>query len=260
MEAAVYDEIGKTYDLTRRADPSLIEKLITLLGVPKGARILDVGCGSGNYTIALANAGFNVTGLDISQDMLAKAKKKDPAICWVHGDVCDLPFPSDSFDCVTLMLCTHHFHDLRKGLSEACRVARKVLIFTSTPEQMDTYWLKYYFPQMIEAGKNKMTSAETLKDVLRCARFTKTESVPFFVTPHLEDLFLQSGKYRPEIYLDAAVRDGISSFHQSAEPTELKNGLKKLENDIQTGEINRIIQKFESNIGDYLFIVASRKD
>ncbi len=63
---------------------------------------------------------------------------------------------------------------------------------------------------------------------------------------NLQDLFLQSRKYRPELYLDPIVRARISSFAKLCESEELNSGLEKLERDI------------ESALGDYLFVVARK--
>ncbi len=48
--------------------------LVDLLGLPSGARILDVGCGTGRHSVALAARGYRMTGLDISAGMLAQAR------------------------------------------------------------------------------------------------------------------------------------------------------------------------------------------
>jgi hypothetical protein len=69
---------------------------------------------------------------------------------------------------------------------------------------------------------------------------------------------LQAGKYRPEIYLDPTVRQGISSFHLSANPAELKKGLALLDADITSGAIKKISQRYENPMGDYLFIAAEK--
>jgi len=133
-----------------------------------------------------------------------------------------------------------------------------LVILTAMPEQMRTYWLWEYFPKMMEAGFNTMQSFEVFKSRLEKAGFENIKAQPFFVTNDLKDLFLQSGKYRPEIYLDPIVRAGISSFAKLCTSEELKSGLEKLERDIESGEINKIIKSYESSLGDYLFVVASK--
>lgn len=51
-----------------------------------GDVILELGCGTGRVSVPLAKAGFDVTGLDISESMLSVAKTKSPHVNWVQGD------------------------------------------------------------------------------------------------------------------------------------------------------------------------------
>ena len=51
--------------------------------------ILELGCGTGRISIPLVEAGFDVTGLDISESMIAFAKTKSSQIKWIHADACD---------------------------------------------------------------------------------------------------------------------------------------------------------------------------
>jgi ubiquinone/menaquinone biosynthesis C-methylase UbiE len=58
---AIYEQIGKGYDLTRRADPYIVSRLRHHLGVGAHLSYLDVACGTGNYTSALALSGEDGT-------------------------------------------------------------------------------------------------------------------------------------------------------------------------------------------------------
>lgn len=258
---AIYDAIGKTYDITRKPDTEIVKKLVELLDAKPTARYLDIGCGSGNYTGALAQIGLNIEGIDVSEEMLNKAKNKHSLIQFHQADAKNLPFQEALFDGATCTLATHHINNNHQVCQEAFRVIKnpgRFVIFTATPEQMKSYWLCYYFPKMMADAMGKMSSFDELKDALKQAGFNTISQSPFFVTNNLQDLFLQAGKYRPEIYLDQAVRDGISSFHLSADQRELQQGLEKLETDIKSGEVKKIIAEYESDIGDYLFVVGEK--
>jgi SAM-dependent methyltransferase len=67
------------------------------LGVSPPAKILDVPCGGGRHSLALAAAGFQMTGVDISQDMLKAARSSDAgrklSVVWEQRDSRDLPWP-----------------------------------------------------------------------------------------------------------------------------------------------------------------------
>jgi len=67
-----------------------VDFLLDVLALPAGARILDVGCGTGRHAIELAARGYHVTGIDLSSGMLLQAITKARAVGvdveWVHGD------------------------------------------------------------------------------------------------------------------------------------------------------------------------------
>jgi ubiquinone/menaquinone biosynthesis C-methylase UbiE len=68
-----------------------VARLIELLRQPVGARILDVPCGQGRHARLLAEAGFDVVGLDYSRHLLDIARNADRHVQYVHGDMRRLP-------------------------------------------------------------------------------------------------------------------------------------------------------------------------
>ena len=93
--------------LIPRADTELLVDLAIRLA-PDGARALDLGTGPGVIALVLARLGFNVTGLDLSEEMLAKARanaqRAGMDITFLNGDAESPPFPDGSFD---LIACRH---------------------------------------------------------------------------------------------------------------------------------------------------------
>ncbi|MCF6410066.1 class I SAM-dependent methyltransferase [Pseudalkalibacillus salsuginis] len=73
-------------------------------------------------------------------------------------DAIHLPFNNDSFEGITSTLAIHHFNDLKATFEEAYRVLNKgrFVIFTSSPKQMNNYWLKEYFPNAIDKSAEQM--------------------------------------------------------------------------------------------------------
>ena len=70
------------------------QAVLDLLAPQKGERILDLGCGSGQLTAAIADAGAAVIGLDSSPEMLAEARSNYPAIEFLLGDAADFAIES----------------------------------------------------------------------------------------------------------------------------------------------------------------------
>ena len=80
----------------------------------------------------------------------------------------------------------------------------------------------------------------------------------FMIQPNLQDFFLYSGKYRPEIYLRPEVRNGISSFASLASEVEVNEGIKKLEEDLKSGVFKQRAKSYVSELGDYLYVIAEK--
>jgi ubiquinone/menaquinone biosynthesis C-methylase UbiE len=257
-----YDKIGIGYNRTRKADKYLVGRFYHHLNPEKGKQYLDIGCGTGNYTIALNNQGVYFTGIDPSNEMLNIARSKSEGIEWIKGNVEAIPLGNYLFDGAIASLTIHHWDDLNAGFTELSRVLKpksSLVIFTSTPKQMESYWLMHYFPKMLRTSILQMPSQETVEKSLMNAGFEIIGTEKYFVNNELEDLFLQSGKYNPELYLKEEVRQGISSFASFSNQEEVEKGLQELKKDIETGKINEIIEKYESDQGDYLFIISERK-
>lgn len=98
---------------------------------PRGARILEIGCGPGRLSILLArDHGLDVTGLDLDPAMVERATANAEAIdaemrpSFAVGDVAALPFADGSFDVVVSTLSMHHWDDPVAGLTDVARVLR----------------------------------------------------------------------------------------------------------------------------------------
>ena len=89
-------------------------------------RVLDVGCGPGEYCRIMYNLGFNVTGVDYSKNMIKTAikKSKGTKIRYKVGDIYHLPFKDTSFDLVICMDVIQNTLDGKKAIKELKRVVR----------------------------------------------------------------------------------------------------------------------------------------
>jgi hypothetical protein len=123
---------------------------------------------------------------------------------------------------------------------------------------MKGYWLNHYFPEMLRHSIDQMPSFESITSAARKAGFTITATEKYFIQKDLKDLFLYSGKQRPEIYFNPLIRKGISSFAALSAKDEINRGLRQLQKDIDTKEFEAVKSKFESDTGDYLFIIMDK--
>lgn len=102
--------------------------LIDRIGLVRGLRILDVGCGDGVLATRLAKDGARVTSIDASADMIAAARRRAKAegveIDLVEGDAGDLPFPAGHFDCVVSVATLCFVDEPRSTIREMVRVLK----------------------------------------------------------------------------------------------------------------------------------------
>ena len=259
-----YDQIGEGYDHTRHADPFLTQQIFTLLAPESDGIVLDVGCGTGNYTLALAHRGVTLFGIDQSDRMIetAQAKDTEQLVQWRVANVEALPFPNHLFAGAFCLLALHHFSHLKQAMREVSRVLHRghLVIFTATPEQMQHYWLTTYFPGMMARSMVQMPRFEQICEALTEAGFDHIKSEPYVVQAEVQDGFLYAAKHHPSRYLDPEFRAGISSFRLLAEPTELVEGCQQLAKDIASGAIAALVQQSDQGQTDYLFIAAEKME
>jgi ubiquinone/menaquinone biosynthesis C-methylase UbiE len=101
--------------------------LLDMLGPDQGEIILDMGCGTGVFTIDILSFGPHVIGLDISQPMVIRAchKAKKYPFSGIVGDMMSLPFADDSFDKVVSMTAIEFVKDAQRAVKELFRVTRR---------------------------------------------------------------------------------------------------------------------------------------
>jgi len=125
---SMFDRIAPVYDVMNRAMTVGLDqrwrRLTARAVVRQGDEVLDACCGTGDLAIAARAAGGTVTGLDFSEPMLERARRKEPAIEWVRGDLLELPFADASFDAATVGFGVRNVADLERGLAELRRVLR----------------------------------------------------------------------------------------------------------------------------------------
>ena len=122
----MFDRIAPVYDAMNRVMTVGLDRrwrAATAAAVVRpGDRVLDSCCGTGDLALACARAGGRVTGLDFSEQMLERARRKSSEIEWVQGDALALPFEDGSFEAATVGFGVRNLTDLELGLRELRRV------------------------------------------------------------------------------------------------------------------------------------------
>ena len=133
---SMFNNIAGRYDLLNRVlslgvDVYWRNKAIKALKKYRPEHILDIACGTGDFTIAALKANpKKVTGVDISEQMLdagrkkIKAKKLSDKIELLSGDSENLTFEPNFFDACTVAYGVRNFEDLQKGINEIYRVIK----------------------------------------------------------------------------------------------------------------------------------------
>lgn len=154
----MFDSIAGDYDSLNHILSLDVDKiwrkkaLKQIVDAPAPVQVLDLACGTGDFSIAIAKAltGGHVTGVDLSEGMLAVMREKvDKAelngmISIEEGDGENLRFPDNTFDRVTIAFGIRNFEDRPKGLREMLRVlkpgGRLVILELSRPENKIIRW------------------------------------------------------------------------------------------------------------------------
>jgi demethylmenaquinone methyltransferase/2-methoxy-6-polyprenyl-1,4-benzoquinol methylase len=125
---AMFDRIAPVYDAMNHVMTAGLDRrwrrLTAQAVVRPGDRVLDACCGTGDLAVAARGAGGVVTGLDFSEPMLERARKKSHEIEWRQGDLLALPFEDGTFDAATVGFGVRNLTDLERGLAELRRVLR----------------------------------------------------------------------------------------------------------------------------------------
>ncbi|MDQ3777579.1 MAG: ubiquinone/menaquinone biosynthesis methyltransferase [Actinomycetota bacterium] len=125
---SMFDRIAPVYDPMNRLMTAGLDRrwrrLTADAVVAPGARVLDACCGTGDLALAARRAGGRVTGVDFSEQMLERARRKCAEIEWVRGDLLRLPFGDGTFDAATVGFGVRNVEDLDGALRELRRVLK----------------------------------------------------------------------------------------------------------------------------------------
>ncbi len=223
-----YDRVALEYARHRLVHPEALRSLLSTGGVRSSSKVLEVGCGTGNYVIALeTRTDCSCWGADPSEEMLSRARARSAKGTFQLGKAEKLDFPRDFFDLVFSVDVVHHMRDHAAYFREAYRVLRsggKVCTVT------DSQWiirhrqpLAIYFPETVEVELARYPRIAQLREVMEGVEFGKITETNVEFPYELTDI---------QAYLDKA----FSSLHLIPEEG-FRRGIEGMERDLRIGPI-----------------------
>ena len=137
-----------------------------------------------------------------------------PNVRWLNARAEETPLPDNSVDGAIIVLALHHFSDRLSAITEINRIVGdgKIVIFAFEQNKIPSFWLTDYFPYFIQDTKDNFPEIKIIADEIRQITAKFVEIIPFALPKDINDLFAAAGWARPELYLEAKIRNGISSF------------------------------------------------
>jgi SAM-dependent methyltransferase len=223
-----YDELASDYTQHRQVHPEVLKHLMATGNLGCDSKVLEVGCGTGNYILALERlVGCQCWGIDPSKGMLAEAGLRSGGVHFQVNRAEDMGFPPGLFDLVFSVDVVHHVEDRRAYFQEAYRVlAHGGKVCTVT----DSEWiirqrqpLAVYFPETIESELDRYPRIPELRDLMEQAGFGEANEELVEFSYQLSDI----GAYRDKAY---------SALHMIPEDA-YQRGIERMQQDLRVGPV-----------------------
>ena len=163
-------DYSKIYLAHRVADIGLLDAVIVNLQFKKGMRLLDFGCGTGNYLLTLQEKGYtNLFALDKDEKMINIATERTGVTVKI-GSHLDIPFEDSFFDSIMLVAMIHFVDDLDSlfvNLSRVCKKGGRIVIVTQSHKQVDARFYNKYFPSLAGIDKQRYHEPESIISVAK---------------------------------------------------------------------------------------------
>lgn len=224
-----YDQMASDYAIHRTIHPTLLRRLVEFPHLASESRVLEVGCGTGNYIRAIASAtSAKCFGLEPSRAMLEKAAAGTPAVSLTQGSAEALPYPESNFDFIFSVDVIHHVRDRNAFFAKAYRALKPggwLATGTDSEEIIRRRMpLSFYFPETIEAELARYPTDGELRQLLLNQGFKEiSEEVVEFSYP-LSDV-------------TAFERKVFSSLRLISE-NAFEQGLARLKRDLEKGPVS----------------------
>ncbi len=223
-----YNTIALEYAQNRRLHPNVFKGILSTSRVKTDDRVLEVGCGTGNYILAFkSTVGCLCWGLDPSTGMVFEAKRRSNNVNFQLGNAETLQFKDNYFDIVYSVDVIHHVNNHFNYFQEARRVLKTGGKFCTVT---DSEWiirhrqpLAAYFPETVETELKRYPRIAQLKEIMKQAGFSKITEKAVEFHYKLEDIRAYQDKAFSALHLIS-----IEAF---------QSGLDQMKKDLSNGPI-----------------------
>ena len=223
-----YGSIAAAYAEHRQIHPEVFRSLVEHGAVGRPSDVVDVGCGTGNYILALVEqTGCRGWGVDPDETMLDIARERTTRMAFTAGSAEALGLPPASFDLVFSVDVIHNVGDLDAAFREAARVLRpngKVATVTDSEAVIRARVpLTSHFPETAEVDLRRYPSVAAIQHSMADAGFV--------------DLGEQTVEFPHELRTAAPYRDKVFSGLRLISDEAFQRGLRRMEDDLAKGPI-----------------------
>lgn len=223
-----YDDLAQKYLQHRRVHPQVLKELVKSSGITNKSHMLEIGCGTGTYSIALQQqVPMKCWAIDPSKEMIKIATSESSTITFLQGQAKALNFEDNFFDFVFSVDVIHHLEDIIPYFVECFRVLKpggKICTVTDSEEIIQNRRpLAFYFPETINVDLKRYHSIYVLRNRMQQAGF--------------RDIQHNQVEFPYEITDIQAYRDKVFSCLHLISPESYQNGLNRMEQDLLEGPI-----------------------
>ncbi|MBI5115244.1 class I SAM-dependent methyltransferase [Candidatus Poribacteria bacterium] len=223
-----YNQIASEYAQHRRINPEALKSLISTGEISGKSRVLEVGCGTGNYIVALEEAtGCECWGIDLSEQMLAIAATRSERIDFRLGSAERIDSPADFFDLAYSVSVVHHVRNRLAHFQEIYRALKsggKACTITGSEWMIrNRQPLAVYFPETVEVDLDRYPVIGMLRQEMEQARFRSISE--------------QIVEYRRQLDDIQAYRDKAFSALHLISAEAFSRGIERMEQALQKGPI-----------------------